>query len=75
MSGKFWIVAVASVAAREPDVGYVAAFLDGRVRKRQRALQIAAASERHRLGHAAIGLDLVDDLRIDPGQQLRHKPN
>ena len=38
------------VAARQPDVGRVAAFLDGGVRERERPLQIAAAAQRDGLG-------------------------
>src|ERR1017187_4307618 len=38
------------VAARQPDVGGITAFLDGGVREGQRRLVVAAATERHRFG-------------------------
>ena len=43
------------IGAREPDVGRIAAFLDGRVRKCERALEIAAAAEGHSLGREQFG--------------------
>ena len=43
------------VAARQPDVGRIAALFNGGIREHQRSLQIAASSERHRFRSQQLG--------------------